>query len=67
MSYDDEGDGHPEHRVNQQLKALKKEHARLRSLRHSMDDELVELVDRQRKQASADQVGSSDLAAKYNI
>ncbi len=63
----DEGESHPERRVNQQLKALKKEHQRLRSLRHSMDDELVTLVDRQRKQADAEQVGSSDLAAKYRI
>ncbi len=63
----DEGGSHPERRVNQQLKVLKEEHQRLRSLRHSMDDELVELVDRQRNLDSIANEGNADLAAKYRI
>lgn len=62
-----EGESHPELRVNQQLKVLKEEHQRLRSLRHSMDDELVELVNRQRNLDSIADEGNADLAAKYNL
>lgn len=63
----DEGESHPERRVNQQLAALKKQHERLRSLRISMDDELVELVARQRKHDSIDNEANAELSTKYGL
>ncbi len=62
-----EGESRPELRVNQQMAALKAEHSRLRSLRHSMDDALVELVGRQQKLDSIADEGNAELAAKYNL
>lgn len=63
----DEGESHPERRVNQRLAELKKQHERLHSLRLSMDDELLEAVDRQRKHDSINNEAKAELSAKYNV